>query len=156
MGIRPTIDGRRQGVRESLEQQTMGMAQSVAQLISSSLHYPDGTPVQCVIADTCIGGVAEAALCEQKFQRTGVGLSITVTPCWCYGTETIDMDPFRPKASGALMAPNDQVQSTWPPLAGHNQKGLPPCSIWPYVQDADDPQILAMSLISFCSSPRLD
>ena len=98
VGIRPTIDGRRQGVRESLEAKTMGMAHAVARLISDTLRYPDGSPVQCVIADTCIGGVAEAALCEEKFQRTGVGLSITVTPCWCYGTETIDMDPLRPKA----------------------------------------------------------
>jgi L-fucose isomerase len=143
VGIRPTIDGRRQGVRESLEQQTMGMAQSVAQLISSSLHYPDGTPVQCVIADTCIGGVAEAALCENKFQRTGVGLSITVTPCWCYGTETIDMDPLRPKAIWGFNG-TERPGAVYlaAALAGHNQKGLPAFSIYGRdVQDADDPQI---------------
>jgi L-fucose isomerase len=98
VGIRPAIDGRRKGVRESLEAQTMSMARSVASLISSTLKHLDGSPVECVIADACIGGVAEAAMCEEKFQREGVGLSITVTPCWCYGSETMDVDPLRPKA----------------------------------------------------------
>ena len=92
VGIRPVIDGRKRGVRESLEKQTMNMAKAAADLISKSLRYPNGKPVECVIADTCIGGVAEAASCAEKFRKTGVGVSLTVTPCWCYGSETIDMD----------------------------------------------------------------
>jgi len=98
VGIRPTIDGRLGGVRESLEVQTMEMARAAAQLISSNLRYPDGEPVECVIADTCIGGVAEAAACAAKFAREGVAVSLTATPCWCYGSETMDMDPLIPKA----------------------------------------------------------
>ena len=92
IGIRPAIDGRLGGVRESLETQTMDLAKSVARLIGEKLRYPNGKPVECVIADTCIGGVAEAAACAEKFAREGVGLSLTVTPCWCYGSETMDMD----------------------------------------------------------------
>ena len=98
VGIRPTIDGRREGVRESLEQQVIEMARSADRLITENLKHPCGLPVECVIADTTIGGVAEAARCEEQFQREGVGLSLTVTPSWCYGSETMDMDPFRPKA----------------------------------------------------------
>ena len=92
VGIRPVIDGRMNGVRESLEDQTMNMAKNAAKLISSNLKYPNGKPVECVIADTCIGGVAEAAMCAEKFSKNGVGVSLTVTPCWCYGSETIDMN----------------------------------------------------------------
>jgi L-fucose isomerase len=98
VGIRPTIDGRERGVRESLEKQTMGMAKLAANLISRHLKYPNGKPVECVIADSTIGGVAEAASCAGKFRKTGVGVSLTVTPCWCYGSETIDMDNEMPKA----------------------------------------------------------
>ena len=98
VGIRPVIDGRMNGVRESLEDQTMNMAKNAAKLISSNLKYPNGKPVECVIADTCIGGVAEAAMCAEKFSKNGVGVSLTVTPCWCYGSETIDMNPEIPKA----------------------------------------------------------
>jgi L-fucose isomerase len=98
IGIRPTIDGRLGGVRESLDEITMNMAKRVAALYSKELRNPDGSPVECVIADSNIGGVREAAACEAKFQREGVGLSLTVTPCWCYGSETMDMDPHRPKA----------------------------------------------------------
>lgn len=98
VGIRPTIDARQGGVRESLEAQTMNMAINLANFISATLKYSDGTPVQCVIADTTIGRVDEAAACAEKFRKEGVGLSITVTPCWCYGSETIDMDPHLPKA----------------------------------------------------------
>jgi len=82
VGIRPTIDGRLDGVRESLESQTMGMAEAAAKLISGNLRYPGGEPVQCVIADTTIGGVAESAACAEKFDREGVGVSLTVNPCW--------------------------------------------------------------------------
>ncbi|MGH7942455.1 MAG: L-fucose isomerase, partial [Limisphaerales bacterium] len=98
IGIRPAIDGRLGGVRESLETQTMNLAESVAELIAEELRYPGGNPVDCVVPDTCIGGVAEAAACAEKFAREGVGLSLTVTPCWCYGSETMDMDAVLPKA----------------------------------------------------------
>lgn len=96
IGIRPTIDGRRRGVRESLEAQTMGMAQRVAKFIEENLFYPDGRPVECIIADSTIGGVKEAAAAAQKFAGANVGVSITVTPCWCYGSETMDMDSLDP------------------------------------------------------------
>ena len=98
IGIRPVIDGRRNGVRESLEDQTMNMAKNVSRLLQESLKYPDGTNVQTVISDTTIGGYAESAKCAEKFDREGVGVSITVTPCWCYGSEVMDEDPPRPKA----------------------------------------------------------
>src|SRR5690606_33253199 len=93
IGIRPIIDGRLGGVRESLEETTMNMARNVAALFERELRYPDGTPVQCVIADSCIGGVKEAAACARKFELENVGVSLSVTACWCYGTETIDMNP---------------------------------------------------------------
>ena len=96
VGIRPTIDGRLGGVRESLEEQTMSLAKNVVKLITENLRHADGTPVECVIADSTIGGVAEAAATAEKFAKEGVGVSLTVTPCWCYGSETIDMDPFLP------------------------------------------------------------
>ena len=98
IGIRPTIDGRSKGVREKLETQTMAMATSVAELIVNTLRHPNGQAVECVIADTTIGGVHEAAACAEKFRRENVGVSLTVTPCWCYGAETMDMDPVIPKA----------------------------------------------------------
>lgn len=92
IGIRPIIDGRRGGIRESLEDMTMTMARKVAELYSSELYHSDGTPVECIIADTTIGGVAEAAMAAEKFRNNGVGVVLSVTPCWCYGFETIDMD----------------------------------------------------------------
>jgi L-fucose isomerase len=92
IGIRPTIDGWLGGVRESLEAQTMNMAKSAAELISGSLSYPNGKKVEYIIADTCIGGVEEAAACAQKFKDSNAGISLTVTPCWCYGSETMDME----------------------------------------------------------------
>lgn len=98
IGIRPVIDGRRRGVRESLEDQTMNMAKAVAKLYSENLKHANGHPVECVIADTTIGGVAEAAACAAKFKKENVGVSLSVTPCWCYGSETMDMDPHTPKA----------------------------------------------------------
>ena len=98
IGIRPTIDGRLGGVRESLEDQTQILAQSVAKLLSENIHYPNGQPVECVVANPCIGGVSEAVATEDLFRRENVGVSLTVTPCWCYGSETMDMDPLRPKA----------------------------------------------------------
>jgi L-fucose isomerase len=143
VGIRPTIDGRLKGVRESLEQQTMLMARSAAELITANLFYPDGSPVQCVIADTCIGGVAEAADCAEKFSREGVGVSLTVSPCWCYGTEVMDTDPLIPKAVwGFNGTERPGAVFLAAVLAGHAQKGLPAFGIYGYdVQDAGDTTI---------------
>ena len=143
IGIRPAIDGRLGGVRESLETQTMSMAQNVARFLSSSLHYPDGTAVECVLADSCIGGVAEAARTAEKFRQEGVGVSLTVTPCWCYGSETMDMDPMLPKAiwgfNGTERPGAVYLAAT---LAGHAQKGLPAFGIYGRdVQDSTDTSI---------------
>jgi len=143
VGIRPTIDGRLGGVRESLEAQTMNMAKSAAQLISSDLYYPDGTHVDCVIADSCIGGVPEAAACADKFRRENVGLSLTVTPCWCYGSETMDMDGLVPKAVWGFNG-TERPGAVYlaAVLAAHNQKGLPAFAIYSHdVQDAEDNSI---------------
>src|SRR5512133_1434347 len=143
IGIRPTIDGRLGGVRESLEDQTMSMARAVAELLTSNLCHPNGAPVECVIADTCIGGVAEAARAAEKFAREGVGVSITVTPCWCYGSETMDMDPLAPKAVWGFNG-TERPGAVYlaAVLAAHNQKGLPAFSIYGRdVQDAGDPGI---------------
>ena len=93
IGIRPVIDGRWGGVRESLENQTMGMANAAKALIETNIRYPDGTPVQCVISETTIGGGAEAAKCAEQFSKENVVATLSVTPCWCYGSETFDMDP---------------------------------------------------------------
>ena len=107
IGIRPTIDGRRGylKVRESLEEQTMNMARSAARLFEENLKYSNGEPVKVVIADTTIGRVAEAAACADKFRREGVDITLTVTPCWCYGAETMDMDLPAAKAEAAAMLP---------------------------------------------------
>lgn len=143
VGIRPIIDGRRKGVREALEDQTMGMAKAVSKLISENLKYPNGQPVECVIADTTIGGVAEAARCAEKFAREGVGLTISVTPCWCYGSETIDMDPYMPKAIWGFNG-TERPGAVYlaAALAGHNQKGLPAFGIYGRdVQDATNREI---------------
>ena len=145
IGIRPTIDGRLGGVRESLEKQTMDMAKSAAKLISSSLRYPNGKHVECVIADTCIGGVAEASACAEKFAREGVGVSLTVTPCWCYGSETMDMTPQVPKAVWGFNG-TERPGAVYlaAVLAGHSQKGIPAFSIYGHdVQDGTDKSIPA-------------
>lgn len=143
IGIRPIIDGRRDGVRESLEETTMNLARSAAKLYSENLRYPDGTPVQCVIADTCIGGVKEAAMCAEKFEKENVGLSLSVTPCWCYGSETIDMNPNIPKAIWGFNGserPGAVYLSA--ALAVHSQKGLPAFGIYGKdVQDVGDETI---------------
>ena len=143
IGIRPAIDGRRQGVRESLENQTMTMARNVAKLLSSKLRHPNGLPVECVIADSCIGGVAEAAQTADKFAKEGVGVSLTVTPCWCYGSETMDMDPLIPKAIWGFNG-TERPGAVYlaAVLAAHNQKGLPAFSIYGRdVQDSNDTKI---------------
>lgn len=145
IGIRPVIDGRRMGVRESLEQQTMEMAKATAQLLTEQLRHPCGATVECVIADTCIAGMKESAACEQKFSMQNVGLTITVTPCWCYGSETIDMDPMRPKAIWGFNG-TERPGAVYlaAALAAHNQKGLPAFSIYGQdVQDAGDTTIPA-------------
>jgi len=143
IGIRPTIDGRRRGVRESLEGQVMAMARAAASFLSENLRHPDGRAVECVIADSCIGGVAEAAACAEKFARERVGVSLTVTPCWCYGSETMDMDPLLPKAVwGFNGAERPGAVYLAAVLAGHNQKGLPAFGIYGReVQDAGDTAI---------------
>jgi L-fucose isomerase len=143
IGIRPAIDGRMMGVRESLEGQTMKMAKDAAKLISSNLKYPDGKAVECIISDTCIGGVAEAALCAEKFKKSGVGVSLTVTPCWCYGSETIDMDADMPKAIWGFNG-TERPGAVYlaAALAGHTMKGLPAFGIYGHdVQDAGDQMI---------------
>lgn len=145
VGIRPTIDGRLGGVRESLEKQTMAMARATAKLISSKLRYPTGEPVECVIADSTIGGVAEAAACAEKFRRENVGVSLTVTPCWCYGSETMDADPHTPKAVWGFNG-TERPGAVYlaAVLAGHTQKGLPAFGIYGRdVQEAGDQKITA-------------
>jgi L-fucose isomerase len=145
VGIRPAIDGRMQGVRESLEDQTMNMAKAAAKLISSNLRYPNGKPVECIISDTCIGGVAEAAMCAEKFSKNGVGVSLTVTPCWCYGSETIDMDPGMPKGIWGFNG-TERPGAVYlaAALAGHTMKGLPAFGIYGHdVQDSGDSNIPA-------------
>jgi len=145
VGIRPTIDGRLGGVRESLEEQTMAMAQSVANLISENLRHANGLPVECVITDTTIGGVAEAAQTAEKFKKEGVGVSLTVTPCWCYGSETMDMDSHIPKAVWGFNG-TERPGAVYlaAVLAGHNQKGLPAFSIYGRdVQDLGDTSVPA-------------
>ena len=140
IGIRPTIDGRRRGIRESLEVQTMNMAKAAAELISSSLRYNDGTPVECIIADTTIGGVYEATLCEEKFSRNNVTATLSVTPCWCYGSETMDMNPLTQKAVWGFNG-TERPGAVYlaAVLAAHSQKGLPAFGIYGCdVKNADD------------------
>lgn len=154
IGIRPTIDGRQGGVRESLEEKTMTLAANVAALISSNLRYTDGTPVKCVIADGTIGRVAESAACAEKFEREGVGGTITVTSCWCYGSETMDMNPYWPKAVWGFNG-TERPGAVYlaAVLAAHAQKGLPAFGIYGHdVQDLDDnsiPEDVAEKILRF-------
>ncbi|QHT60215.1 L-fucose isomerase [Paenibacillus lycopersici] len=143
IGIRPIIDGRRGGIRESLEDVTMEMARNAAAFLSENLKHSNGLPVECVIADTCIGGVAEAAKAEEKFARAGVGLTISVTPSWCYPTETMDTHPTRPKAIWGFNG-TERPGAVYlaAVLSAHNQKGLPAFSIYGRdVQDIGDTTI---------------
>ena len=154
IGIRPTIDGRQGGVRESLEEKIMTLAANVAALISSNLRYTDGTPVECVIADGTIGRVAESAACAEKFEREGVGGTITVTSCWCYGSETMDMNPYWPKAVWGFNG-TERPGAVYlaAVLAAHAQKGLPAFGIYGHdVQDLDDnsiPEDVAEKILRF-------
>ena len=145
IGIRPTIDGRRGElkVRESLEEQTMNMAKSAAKLFEENLRYSNGDPVKVVIADTTIGRVGEAAACAEKFKKAGVDITLTVTPCWCYGAETMDMDPLTIKGvwgfNGTERPGAVYLASV---LATHTQKGRPAFGIYGHdVQNADDTEI---------------
>ena len=145
IGIRPTIDGRWGGVRESLEAQTMEMAKNAKALIEENLRYPDGTPVQCVIADSTIGGGAEAAACADKFTTENVVATLTVTRCWCYGSETFDMDPRTIKAVWGFNG-TERPGAVYlaAVLAAHAQKGLPAFSIYGHdVQEASDTSVPA-------------
>ncbi|HUT64810.1 MAG TPA: L-fucose isomerase [Spirochaetota bacterium] len=154
IGIRPVIDGRRKGVREALEGQTMSIAKTLGDFLEANLRYPDGNPVQCIIADTCIGGVAEAAQTANKFEREGVGVSITVTPSWCYGSETMDMTPDIPKAVWGLNA-TERPGAVYlaAVLSANAQKGIPAFGIYGRdVQDANDrriPEDVKSKLIQF-------
>lgn len=154
IGIRPAIDGRWGGVRESLEEQTMQMARAAAELFQTTLRYPDGTPVQCVVFDGTIGGGAEAGKCAELFSRENVCGTLTVTPCWCYGSETMDLDPLTVKAvwgfngterPGAVYLAAVQ--------AAHAQRKLPAFAIYGHnVQDRDDgaiPEDVAEKLLRF-------
>ena len=145
IGIRPTIDGRRGAlkVREGLEEQTMGMAKAAAKLFEENLRYSNGEPVKVVIADTTIGRVAESAACAEKFRKEGVDITLTVTPCWCYGSETMDMDPQTIKGVWGLNA-TERPGAVYlaSVLATHAQKGLPAFGIYGHdVVDADDATI---------------
>ncbi len=143
VGIRPVIDGRERGVRESLEDQTMSLARAAAHLIESRLRFPSGEKVQCVISETTIGGVADAAKCAQLFKEEGVEVSLTVTSSWCYGSEVMDSDPLIPKAIWGFNG-SERPGAVYlaAALAGYTQKGFPVFSIYGRdVQDADDTTI---------------
>jgi len=143
VGIHPVIDGREAGVRESLEDQCMAMARAAAKLIEETLRFPSGEKVECVISDTTIGGVADAAMCADQFKREGVEVSLTVTPCWCYGTEVMDTNPLIPKAVWGFNG-TERPGAVYlaAALAGYSQKGLPAFGIYgKEVQDAGDTSI---------------
>ena len=154
IGIRPTIDGRWGGVRESLEEQTMGMAKRAKELIESNLRYLDGAPVQCVISPTTIGGGAEAAVCEEYFANENVIGTLTVTPCWCYGTETMDLNPNTIKAVWGFNG-TERPGAVYlaAVMAAYAQRGLPAFSIYGHeVQDKDDesiPEDVAKKILDF-------
>lgn len=145
IGIRPTIDGRWGGVRESLEEQTMGMAKRAAKLIEDNLRYPDGEKVEVVISPTTIGGGAEAAVCEEFFANQNVVGTLTVTPCWCYGTETMDLNPNTIKAVWGFNG-TERPGAVYlaAVMAAYAQRGLPAFSIYgTEVQDKDETTITA-------------
>lgn len=145
IGIRPVIDGRWGGVRESLEKQTMGMAQAAAKLIEGTLRYPNGESVQCVISNTTIGGGAEAAACARQFETQNVVATLSVTPCWCYGTETFDMDPNTIKAVWGFNG-TERPGAVYlaAVMAAYAQRGMPAFSIYGHdVQDITDTEIPA-------------
>ncbi len=143
IGIRPVIDGRRRGIRESLEEQTMNMALAAKKLIEENLSYSDGTPVQCIIADTTIGGGNEAAMAADKFSAYNVCATLSVTPCWCYGSETMDLDPMTVKAVWGFNG-TERPGAVYlaAVMAAHAQRGLPAFAIYGHdVQDMGDTSI---------------
>jgi L-fucose isomerase len=154
VGIRPVIDGRERGIRESLEEQTMNMARAAAQLIEANLRFPSGEKVECVISETTIGGIADAAYCADQFEREGVAVSLTVTPCWCYGSEVMDTNTLIPKAiwgfNGTERPGAVYLASA---LAGYTQKGLPAFGIYgKEVMDSDDksiPEDVSVKILRF-------
>ena len=159
IGIRPTIDGRQGGIREGLEEKTMNLAKAVKNLIESTLKNGDGSPVECVISDTTIGRVGESAACAEKFEREGVGSTITVTSCWCYGSETMDMNPQYPKAVWGFNG-TERPGAVYlaAVLAAHAQKGLPAYGIYGHdVQDLDDntiPEDVAEKILRFARAAQ--
>ena len=159
IGIRPTIDGRQGGIREGLEEKTMNLAKAVKQLIESNLRNGDGSPVECVISNTTIGRVGEAAACAEQFEREGVGSTITVTSCWCYGSETMDMNPTYPKAVWGFNG-TERPGAVYlaAVLAAHAQKGLPAYGIYGHdVQDLPDntiPQDAAEKILRFARAAQ--
>ncbi len=157
IGIRPCIDGRRNGVREGLEVQTMQMAQSAAKLITEHLRYPSGDPVEVILADSTIGGVKEAAACQAKFEKAGVSITLSVSPCWCYSTEVMDADPQTIKAVwGFNGTERPGAVFLAAVLAAHAQKGLPAFGIYGRdVKDAADtviPEDVAEKILLFAKS----
>lgn len=145
IGIRPIIDGRRRGVRESLEEQTRAMALAAKKLIEENVYYPDGTPVQCVISHCTIGGGAEAAMCAEQFSTENVCATLSVTPCWCYGSETMDLDPLTIKAVWGFNG-TERPGAVYlaAVMAAHAQRGLPAFAIYGHdVQDKGDTEIPA-------------
>lgn len=143
IGIRPTIDGRWGGIREGLEEQTMNMAKTAARYLEENLRYPDGTKVQCIISDTTIGGAYEASKCAEKFSKENVCATLTVTPCWCYGTETMDLDPLTIKAVWGFNG-TERPGAVYlaAVMAAYAQKGLPAFSIYGKdVQDMDHKEL---------------
>ena len=157
IGIRPIIDGRWGGIREGLEEQTRKMAQNAKKLIESNLFYTDGTPVQVVVFDGTIGGGAEAARCKEFFDTQNVVGTLSVTPCWCYGSETIDLDPYTVKAVWGLNA-TERPGAVYlaAAMAIHAQRGLPAFAIYGKdVQDKDDyniPNDVAEKILRFAKA----
>ncbi|WPX08301.1 L-fucose isomerase [Anaerocellum danielii] len=157
VGIRPTIDGRYGGVRESLEEHTWKLAQAVAEFIENNIYLPNGEKVKCILPPRCIGGVVEARMADELFKKEGVGLSITVTPCWCYGAETMDMTLDIPKAVWGFNGTERPGAVYLAAVsAAHNQKGLPVFKIYGKdVQDKDDfsiPQDVQEKILKFVKS----
>ena len=160
IGIRPTIDGRQGGIREGLEEKTMNLAKAVKTLIESNLKNGDGSPVECIISNTTIGRVGESAACAEQFEREGVGSTITVTSCWCYGSETMDMNPTYPKAVWGFNG-TERPGAVYlaAVLAAHAQKGLPACpltaSMVTMCRISTITPFLRMSPKRFCALPVL-
>lgn len=157
VGIRPTIDGRYGGVRESLEEQTKRLAKAVAEFIENNVYLPNGEKVKCVLPQMCIGAVVEARMADELFKKEGVGVSITVTPCWCYGTETMDMTLDIPKAVWGFNGTERPGAVYLAAVsAAHNQKGIPVFKIYGKdVQDRDDfsiPQDVQEKILKFVKS----